>query len=216
MIKAVVFDFDGVILESADIKTDAFVELFTDRPEHVDAIRAHHLKNLGISRYEKFAWIYANLFDEPLTEAGSRELGERFSALVFDKVLACPFVPGAEATLAELHGQMPLYVASGTPHEELIRIVEGRDLGGYFEAVHGSPRPKASVLQEVAEAHGVRRDEVLMVGDGESDYRAAQAAGTRFYARRTPKVAALWEAEGVPGAECMTDFCRYVASCASA
>ena len=126
MIGAIVFDFDGVILESADLKTVAFVEMFADRPEHQDAIRAHHLENLGISRYEKFRWIYANLFHEPLTEQRSAELGQQFSNLVFDKVLACPFVPGARQALDALHGTRPLYVASGTPHDELLRIIDHR------------------------------------------------------------------------------------------
>jgi phosphoglycolate phosphatase-like HAD superfamily hydrolase len=200
MIGAVVFDFDGVILESADIKTDAFVELFAHRPEHQEAIRAHHLDNLGISRFEKFAWIYENLFCEQLTAEASDALGAQFSALVFDKVLACPFVAGAESALDSLKGRVPLYVASGTPHEELLRIIEQRALGRYFEGVHGSPRKKSDVLAEVAARHGLACDQVVMVGDGETDFRAAQEAGSRFYARRTPEVAALWDREDVAGA----------------
>ncbi|GAF78578.1 unnamed protein product, partial [marine sediment metagenome] len=33
MIKAIIFDFDGVIVESSDIKTEAFRELFQDYPQ---------------------------------------------------------------------------------------------------------------------------------------------------------------------------------------
>ena len=36
--KAVIFDFDGVILESSNIKTEACLELFEDYPEHRAAI----------------------------------------------------------------------------------------------------------------------------------------------------------------------------------
>lgn len=211
MIGAVVFDFDGVIVESGDIKTEAFVELFAHRPEHAEAIRAHHLANVGISRFEKFRWIYANLFHEPLSDEASAALGDRFSSLVLDKVIASPFVPGAIATLEALHGQFPLYVASGTPEPELLHIVATRGLAPYFEEVHGSPTKKADVLQAVARRHGLAPGDVLMVGDGESDYRAACAARTRFYARRTPEVAAFWDAEGVVGADDLSGLRAFVA-----
>ncbi len=210
MIGAVVFDFDGVIVESGDIKTDAFVELFADRPEHFEAIRTHHLANVGISRYEKFRWIYANLFHEPLSDEQSAELGERFSALVLDKVLASPFVPGALEVLQELHGRLPLYVASGTPEPELLHIVAARELAGFFEGVHGSPTNKADVLRRVAARHELAPAEVLMVGDGESDHRAARAAHTSFYARRTPGVAAYWDAVGAPGAETLVGLEQFI------
>jgi len=210
MIGAVVFDFDGVILESGDIKTVAFVELFADRPEHGDAIRAHHLENVGISRYKKFKWIYANLFQEPLSDAKSAALGEQFSELVLDKVLESPFVPGALEALEGLHGKLPLYVASGTPETELHHIVAHRNLDRFFEQVHGSPTKKADVLQWVADRHGLASTGVLMVGDGESDHRAALAAKTSFYARRTPDVVSYWNAAGVPGADDLTDFQAFV------
>jgi beta-phosphoglucomutase-like phosphatase (HAD superfamily) len=50
MLRAIVFDFDGVILESADIKTNAFRALFASYPEHVDQIVDFHLRNAGVSR----------------------------------------------------------------------------------------------------------------------------------------------------------------------
>ena len=47
-LRAVIFDFDGVILESADIKTQAFIELFADNPDHREAILRQHHDNVGI------------------------------------------------------------------------------------------------------------------------------------------------------------------------
>jgi hypothetical protein len=58
-------------------------------------VREHHLANLGISRFKKFEWIYANVLQQPLSEAQSQALGEQFSTLALDKILAAPFVPGA-------------------------------------------------------------------------------------------------------------------------
>lgn len=198
-IRAVVFDFDGVILESAEVKTDAFVELYAAHgPDVVAAVRAHHLANLGISRFKKFAWIAEHVLRVPLAEAESAALGVRFSDLALAKVLAAPFVPGAEAALAAVGALgLPMFVASGTPGDELRMIVERRGLAGWFREVHGAPREKPEVLRDVMARHGLVPEAVLFIGDGMSDYKASRAAGTHFLARDTPALHDEWVALGV-------------------
>jgi phosphoglycolate phosphatase-like HAD superfamily hydrolase len=197
-VKAVIFDFDGVILESADIKTVAFVEMFDHRPDLQPAILAHHLDNLGVSRYDKFAWIYRELLDRPFTAEVRAQMGRDFSALVLEKILACPFVPGALETLEGLAGRMPLFVASGTPQGELDLIVERRGLGRYFKGVWGSPRKKADIIQGIVQEYELTPCEVLMVGDGASDYMAAVETELHFLARNTAEHSAYWQAQEVP------------------
>ncbi len=182
---AVVFDFDGVILESAEIKTEAFLELFAAYPEHREAILRHHYEHLGISRFEKFAWIYRNLLGRELDGAESRRLGEAYSALVLERVLVCPPVPGALELLADLRGRLRAFVASGTPQLELEEIVERRGLAPFFEEVRGAPETKEAIVRGLLERHHLAPTAVLMVGDGLSDYRAALAAGVRFVARES-------------------------------
>ncbi|MEM7049143.1 MAG: HAD family hydrolase [Acidobacteriota bacterium] len=194
-LRAVVFDFDGVILESTEIKTRAFADLFADRPEHREAILRHHLENVGLSRYRKFEWIYRELFAEPLSDEASRQLGERYSAIALEQVMACPMVPGARQVLADLVGKLPAFVASGTPQVELRQIVAERGLGPYFAEVHGAPRPKEAILEDLLQRHRLAPREVVMVGDGMTDLRAAQAVGTRFVGR---ELGSVFAAEEVP------------------
>ncbi len=190
--RVVVFDFDGVILESADIKTDAFVDLFSHRPEHLEAIRRHHLSNLGVSRFKKFEWIHRELLGVPYTRETESQLGAAFANLVLEKVLAAPFVEGAEEALTSLGRVAKLFVASGTPEEELQHIVERRGLRHHFLGVRGSPNEKTTVIEEALSATGVSREELVFVGDGESDLRAAKATGVRFIARDTPTLHDFW------------------------
>jgi phosphoglycolate phosphatase-like HAD superfamily hydrolase len=205
-LRAVVFDFDGVILESAEIKTDAFCELFAHLgPTQVAQVREHHLANLGISRFVKFDWIYQNVLEQPLAEIERLELGDRFSAIALRKVLECPFVPGAEEALAALAGRVPMFVASGTPQGELDRVVDARELRGFFAEVWGSPREKANILADIASRHGLGLREILFVGDGTSDARAAAEAGTHFLARSTPPMAEHWSRSGE---RCVDDLTR--------
>jgi phosphoglycolate phosphatase-like HAD superfamily hydrolase len=191
-IRAIVFDFDGVILESGNIKTEAFLELFADYPHFQAAILQYHLNNLGVSRYEKFDWIYRELLQRPLPTAEREQLGCRFSEIVLDKILACPLVPGALDALKLFHGIYPLFVASGTPHEELEMIVRRRNLTDYFTGVWGTPRKKVDIIRSVLNRYEWRPEQLLMVGDGTSDYQAAEAAGVAFVARDTPEQTERW------------------------
>lgn len=196
--RAIVFDFDGVVLESADVKTDAFVELFAEHGEHVQArVREHHLANLGISRFKKFAWIHEHVLQTPLSDEQSRALGERFSALALTKVLAAPFVHGAHEALAALARRYPLFVASGTPQDELDLIVDRRGLRALFREVHGTPREKPAILGDIAARLGLTAREILFIGDGTTDHAAARTTGVEFLARDTPALHDHWVTTGV-------------------
>lgn len=198
MIRTVVFDFDGVVLESADVKTEAFLDLYAKHGSEVVAkVREHHLANLGISRFKKFAWIAENVLGHTLTSADSEALGMLFSELVLAKVLAAPFVGGAERALASLCDQLPLFVASGTPQGELSLIVDRRGLAPRFREVHGSPAEKLAILDDLCQRYSFAKHEVLFVGDGMSDYEAARASGVEFLARDTPTLHDDWVRLGV-------------------
>ncbi len=190
--RAVVFDFDGVIVESVEAKTAAFLTLFADRPDLHDAIRRHHLEHLGRSRHEKLAWIHRALLRDPLDADGLERLAERFSALVFEATVACPPVPGALETLAALAAAgLPAFVASGTPEHELRAIVERRGLAPRFAGVWGSPTPKPQILWRILAERALRPEELILVGDGVSDLRAAREVGVPFALRETEAQADL-------------------------
>ncbi|MFC1644057.1 HAD family hydrolase [Candidatus Omnitrophota bacterium] len=184
MIKAVIFDFDGVILESADIKTEAFRELFKDYPEHVDEILDHHSRNAGISRYVKFRHVYEKILSLPLSGEEEACLGESFSRIVLQKVLEAPFVTGAKEFLGSGVKKYAFFIASGTPEKELKGIVTSRGLNTFFREVHGSPKQKKEIILDVMGRHGFSREEVVYVGDAESDRIAAEGSGVIFIERR--------------------------------
>lgn len=184
MIKAIIFDFDGVILESADIKTEAFVELFSDYPEKIKEIVDYHLKNAGISRYVKFRYIYERILGQKLSREKEIELGERFSKITMQKILNAPFVAGAKEFLDENKYRYLFFIASGTPEEELYKIINARELLRYFEEMQGSPKRKINIINEIINKHKFARNEVVYVGDAQSDRIAADQAGIVFIERK--------------------------------
>lgn len=180
---AIVFDFNGVILKSADIKTQAFMALYAAYPEKLPAIREYHLSHAGISRYVKFEYFQKEILGLSYTEEDRVRLSAEFERLTNEEILRCPEVAGAEQLLRRLDGRVLRIVASGTPHEELEKIVADRGMGSWFDEIWGTPRTKPEILLDVLARHGLDAGSVLMVGDGLSDYQAAREAGVRFLAR---------------------------------
>lgn len=184
--KAVFLDFDGVVLESTEIKTRAFEELFADHPDHVHEIVALHLRLAGVSRYEKFRMIHEDILGLPFDDEVSAELGERFAAIALEQVLACRFVAGAREFIERRSAEFDLFVASGTPEQELRGIVEARGLAPFFAGVYGSPATKAEIVGRVRSERGLERADCLFVGDAMTDLEGAREAGVAFVGRLAP------------------------------
>jgi len=181
---AIVFDFDGVLVESVDVKTRAFVELYRPYGEAVtEAVAAYQLEHGGVSRHEKFRHFHRALLRQSLSEEEELRLAARFSALVEDAVVAAPWVAGAREFVEAHCRRMPLHVASATPNEELLRIVDRRGMSACFRHVEGAPRPKGAILRRIMTAGGHRPERVLMVGDASTDYEGARDAGAAFLGR---------------------------------
>lgn len=195
--KVIVLDFDGIILESADIKTRAFRQLFTPYPEHLDKIVQFHLDNVGISRFEKFRAVYRDFLGRSIGDEELADLDREFSSLVYREILTCPFVGGAYPFLQTRSQHHDLYVASGTPQHELQDIVERRGLSKYFAGVYGSPETKPEILRGVMARHELPPSELVFIGDALSDYQAAREAGVPFIGRVPRGQAAPFPDEGL-------------------
>lgn len=183
MLRCVILDFDGVILESNEAKDRAFEDLFALYPEHADAMRAFHVGNRTSPRRVKFER-FAALLGRPDDGAEMERMERHFSEAAFRRVSEAPEVPGARAFLEELARRLPLYVASVTPDKELRRIIAARRLAPYFKGVFGDPpHPKTVAIRAVLEREGLMPGEVLLVGDSPSDREAAASRGLAFLGR---------------------------------
>jgi HAD superfamily hydrolase (TIGR01549 family) len=180
--QAIFFDFDGVILDSVHVKTRTFGAMFSQYgPDIEKAVVEYHLANGGVSRFKKFEYYYNNLLNKPITQEELNALGEKFSSMTLQGVMDSPYIPGALEALKHLKdNNIPCFVASGTPDEEIKLIVKKKDLSRYFIEVHGSPRTKDHIITHIAQRYGFDFGQCLFIGDAMTDYKVARATGTKF------------------------------------
>ena len=181
---AIIFDFDGVILESTGIKDDTFRAMFADETDaHQAAILKLHRANGGVSRNWKFEKIFQDILARPLTITHRDRLALRFRTLVMDRILDCPFVPGALEFLEAHKNRTIMVIASGTPENELLEIVEHRGIAAYFDKVKGAPDTKTAIIRKLLDHLGLAPENCLCVGDSMTDYEAATENRIPFMGR---------------------------------
>lgn len=179
---AVFFDFDGVVLDSVHIKAEAFAGMFRPFGEEIASkVVDYHLSHGGVSRFDKIRFWYENFLKQPVDDKKVEELCEQFSRLVFEKVIASPFIDGALDALESAKTlNIPAYVVTGTPHNEIQHIVKSKGIEDYFDEVHGSPGQKDEIIKDILQRKGYLPQNCLFIGDGLTDYKAASKLGLHF------------------------------------
>jgi len=184
MIKAIFFDFDGVIVESVDIKTEAFARLFVPEGEEtVKRVVDYHLGHMGESRFDKIRYIYKEILRKELTDDDFAMLCKRFEALVFEAVVNAPSVNGAEEFFKGSFSKYMCFIVSATPQSEIVEIVRRRGLEGKFNAIFGAPLPKSDAVRQALLENNIASGDAVYIGDAMSDYKAAKDNGVYFIAR---------------------------------
>jgi phosphoglycolate phosphatase-like HAD superfamily hydrolase len=181
MLKGIIFDFDGVIAESVQIKSDAFAVLYKPYgPGIVKKVVEHHEANGGMSRYEKFK-IYHELFlNKTIAEEENSALANHFSDLTVENVIAAPYVRGALEFITKSYDKYKLFISTGMPTEEMEKILAGRKIANYFTDVFGSPAKKTVHVSNILNNYNLDPNELIFYGDSKTDLDAAKHANISF------------------------------------
>lgn len=176
-----VFDCDGVILDSNNIKTSAFFDV-TKRYGEAAAWKmvAYHKANGGVSRFAKFDWFLRTALNTPFDQSEHRHLCEDYGRIVKQKLIDSNYTDGFTATIDALNrnGIKP-YIASGGLESELRDVFSARGISGCFAGIFGSPRTKLQILEALAN-HGVKLNQGIFFGDARADFDAANSHGMQF------------------------------------
>lgn len=184
---AILFDFDGVIVDSARLKIQAYAAIYADEdPVKVSQAMRHQEINGGVTRRATLAYFERSLFGRSGDAESVERLAIRFRQIVQDAVVACPFIAGAQTLLQRAHGRIDMHLISGTPHDELVEIVRARSLEHFFKSIVGAPTRKTEAFSRILEDGRYRAEETVAVGDSMTECEAALALGIPFLGLTAP------------------------------
>jgi phosphoglycolate phosphatase-like HAD superfamily hydrolase len=182
-----VFDCDGVVLNSNRIKTEAFrAAALPWGGAASEALVEHHIANGGISRHRKFTHFLESIVPEHVLNCvpgrGGPDLDELLAAYaqaVRSGLLTCDVAEGLQSLrMATSHANW--CIVSGGDQAELREIFAVRRLDGLFDGgIFGSPDSKDTILAREIASRTIQPP-TLFLGDSRYDYEASNRAGLDF------------------------------------
>lgn len=178
-----VFDCDGVILDSNHVKTEAFYLAALPYGEAAaKALKDYHVLNGGISRYKKFYYFLQEIVPEKAANIQGPtydQLLARFSKHVYEGLLSCDIAEGLNE-LRKLTWDANWLIVSGGDQNELRELFAERCIAELFDGgIYGSPDTKESILDRERKIGNIG-NKALFLGDSRYDYEAAQTSNLDF------------------------------------
>lgn len=181
-IDLIVFDCDGVLLESMAAKIEAFRSWVPDAyVAHREAFMEVVMDGFGKSRTHHIRTFYVGILKQTVTDAFLEAEVARFTDICEPLCAQADWRVGSEAFVEACRSAgIPRYVLSGTPQAPLEAMLKATGAGDYFDVIIGSPPGKPESLERILRETGVSAERCLFVGDAEADRAAAAHVGAHF------------------------------------
>lgn len=180
----IIFDFDGVLVESNEIRFNGFRKLFKNYPrDQVEMLVDYAKANGGVSRYKKIEYFFDAIRQEPISDESVNHWAAQFSKLVEQDVVEAKSVEGSLEFLAEYSNHFDFAIVSGSDQTELRRVCEKRKIAHFFEEILGSPTEKKDNITSLLLGLNWERAKSVYVGDSNNDLEAAKINGLDFVGR---------------------------------
>ena len=183
MIKNIIFDFDGVILDSIPVKTEAFRKLFKSFPKkEVDELIKYHLENGGMSRYKKIEYFFTQILNEHIINEDVLKYAEIYSQITKEELSQKKYlILDSLNFIKENYKKYNLHIASGADEKDLKYICNKLDLEKYFLSINGSPKVKSEIVKDILKNNNYKKEETILIGDSINDLEAANQNNIEFY-----------------------------------
>ncbi|MGE6121169.1 HAD family hydrolase [Aeromonas media] len=169
-----IFDCDGVILDSNQLKIDAMQRALCALSfdgANIEKCLDYFKRNFGKSRFHHVDFFIANFLDvEQKDEDVVRQsLLKIFSEQCRNLYMIAEMTPNVLDFIKSLHKNK--YIASGSEQQELNDVFEERGISSLFSGIYGSPTSKKNIISNILKNE--KKTNAVMFGDAISDWEAA-------------------------------------------
>lgn len=174
--KTILWDFDGVLLDSMPVREYGFRTVLRGYPENqVEQLVQFHQANGGLSRYVKFRYFFEEIRKEEISEAQVLALSQDFSELMKERLISKSLlISDSVEFVKSAHSKKVMHIVSGSDEKELRYLCEILGLSSYFLSINGSPTPKNKLVATLISGLSLTEKEVLLIGDSLNDAEAAR------------------------------------------
>jgi len=174
--KSILFDCDGVILNSNKIKTDAFKSIFIPFGITIanDMVQ-YHINNGGISRYEKINYFintYIKNKDGNYRENLRTELLNNFTKIVKEKLVLSDVCEDLNLLKKSSKNSNWLIISGGDQKELNYAFLKKKKTSLFDGGIFGSPSTKFEIIKNEISKKNIK-EPVLFLGDSKLDYEVA-------------------------------------------
>lgn len=182
-VKTILWDFDGVLMDSMSVRDKGFeIVLKEHSQEEVEKLMKFHRENGGLSRYVKFRYFFEKIKGREISEEEVQEYASRFSNVMLENLIDKNLlIEDSLQFVRQSYTQYKMHIVSGSDQSELRHICRNLDIEKYFISIHGSPTPKKKLVKDLLLENGYSTEQTLLIGDSINDYEAAVENGISFY-----------------------------------
>jgi len=182
-IKNILWDFDGVILDSMKVRDWGFREIFKKfNKDEVYKLIEYHRENGGLSRYVKIRYFYENILERPIKKEEVLDYAENFSLLMKTKLTdKSNLIQDSVRFIQGKFNDYNFHIVSGSDQEELRFLCHELDLSKFFLSIQGSPTAKKTLVKDLISNFNYDKNKTILIGDSINDYDAAVKNDIDFY-----------------------------------
>lgn len=183
----ILFDFDGVIADTLDLKASIFREIYKKmecNSLQLKYVEKFHLANGGISRNNKFKHFHKKFFNVNISYYQINKLSKLFSQIFKKNIKKIKIVKGFISAIKKIKkNKFKIFIISSATKND-IRLILKKNNVSLFDDILDNKKSKIKHLENIKKKYSINYNEMLFIGDSNEDYSVSKLKKISFILRR--------------------------------